>query len=238
MSPRLTVVEHIDTCPVDRLGDWLWDVDVRVVRPYAGELVPSRPGDGLIVLGGPMNAYDDTATPWLPAVRELLASAVRESTPTLGICLGAQLLAVAAGGRVEVGAAPGVELGVIDVRWRPEAAADPLVSGLPDPFPAASAHGDAVAELPARAVWLAESARYPHQAFRVGTSAWGVQFHPEASEATFRGWAHDTVGVDVDVAMVDFRRRDADSIVGCERLIRRFAGLFTPATAVTVPHKP
>jgi GMP synthase (glutamine-hydrolysing) len=188
---RVLVIEHEASCPVDRMSTWLSEAGatVEVCRPYAGDPVPGRvEQDALLVLGGHMGAWDDERAPWLPAVRRLLSAAVEDRTPTLGVCLGAQLLAAATGGRVEVGA-PGPEAGVVDVRWRPEGADDPVVSRLPQPFPGPNMHHDAVVELPPGSVWLGETSMYPHQAFRVGERAWGVQFHPEVSLPTFRAWA-------------------------------------------------
>lgn len=232
---RLLVVEHQDTCSADRLGGWLEEAGVvlDVLRPYRGDALPDEVGaDGLLVLGGAMGAYDDSAAPWLPATRRLLAAAVGDGTPTLGVCLGAQLLAVACGGRVEVGDG-GIEAGVVDVRWREEAAGDPLVGGLAGTSSAGpSMHLDAVVELPPGAVWLAQTSAYPHQAFRLGDRAWGVQFHPEVSLPTFRTWsAHHAddwarwglAGDDVVGQLV--RRDDEVQDVG-RQLAGRFARLL------------
>lgn len=220
---RVVVIEHEPGCPLDRFAGWLRGVTVEVVRPHAGESVPSDVRDGLIVLGGQMSAYDDGVAPWLPAVRNLLARSAADGVPTLGICLGAQSLAVACGGRVEVAAAPGRESGVIDVRWRPEAASDPLVAGLVDPFPGPSMHADAVVELPPDSIWLGRSEMYPHQAFRVGTAAWGVQFHPEVSLRTFTGWAREHPDVDVETVTAEFKRRDGEITAASRVLAERFA---------------
>jgi GMP synthase (glutamine-hydrolysing) len=221
----VVVVEHEADCPLDRFGDWLDGVPVRIVRPYAGDQVPTDAPGGLVVLGGQMSAYDDAVAPWLPAVRELLVESVARRRPTLGICLGAQLLAIATGGRVDVGAAAGRESGVVDVRWRPEAASDPLTHGLPDPFAGPSMHADAVVELPAGAVWLASSPMYPYQAFRVGTAAWGVQFHPEVSRRTFASWADQLADVDAPTVLAEFDARDADVVIAGRSLAQRFAAL-------------
>ncbi|MDM7855441.1 type 1 glutamine amidotransferase [Cellulomonas alba] len=180
-------------------------LDVRVVAAFAGEAVPApdEVGDGLVVLGGPFSVRDDAAAPWLAEVRALLAEV---TVPTLGICLGAQLLAVARGGRVQVDAPPGLEGGVVDVRWRPEVAEDPVlgpVAALADArhaTPSLTLHRDAVVDLPAKAVWLGSSQTYPYQAFRVG-AAWGVQFHPESSVESVARWAAD----DVDASPDDVR---------------------------------
>ena len=234
--PRIVAVEHEATCPLDRLAYWLDGADVEIVRPYAGDPVPESVEGGLIVLGGQMSAYDDRIAPWLPAVRRLLAGSVATGVPTLGICLGAQLLAVAGGGRVEVGAAPGREAGVVDLRWRPEAASDPLVRDLPRPSAGPSMHADAVVELPADATWLAFSDMYPHQAFRVGAAAWGVQFHPEVSLPTFRGWASRAADLDdarVDLVTKEFVARDRDIVATGRALASRFAALVGDAAADT-----
>jgi GMP synthase (glutamine-hydrolysing) len=230
-APRAVVIEHQPECPLDRFGAWLHGVSWDVVRPYAGEPVPARAEHSLIVLGGQMSAYDDRAVPWLPAVRALLSAAVSDQVPTLGICLGAPLLAVAAGGRVEVDAAPGRESGVIDVRWRPDAAADPLVAGLPAPFPGPSMHADAIVELPDSAVWLGASAMYPHQVFRVGPAAWGVQFHPEVSLGTFRRWAESHEDVDVAAVSAEFAARDREVAGAGRQLAQRFASLARTESA-------
>lgn len=233
----IDVIQHESGCPLDRFEGWLTAAaaDVRVVRPYDGDPVPSVPAEGLIVLGGQMSAYDDGVAPWLPAVRSLLAAAVADATPTLGICLGAQLLAVACGGRVEVGAAPGRESGVVDVRWLSSAADDPLVSGLPDPFPGPSMHADAVESLPSGAVLLGSSAMYPHQAFRVGAAAWGVQFHPEVSEPTFAGWAAEHPDVDSAAVVGELVSRDAEVAAAGRQLATRFAAIVARAASSAVP---
>jgi GMP synthase (glutamine-hydrolysing) len=219
----LLVVEHETGCPIDRFEHWLAGLDLLVVRPHKGEDVPSSPAGGLLVLGGSMSAHDDDIAPWLPATRELMAAAVSTGVPTLGICLGAQLLAVACGGRVEVGAALGRECGVVDARWRAEAASDVLVAGLRDPFPGPSLHADAVTELPAGATWLAETDIYPHQAFRVGARAWGVQFHPEVSLPTFRAWAEELPEVDTDAVTAELATRDDEVASAGRSLALRFA---------------
>jgi GMP synthase (glutamine-hydrolysing) len=234
-APRVVVVEHEPGCPLDRFAGWLDGLVVEVVRPYSGDPVPLlRSGshgagmvDGIVVLGGQMSAYDDDVAPWLPATRDLLRQAVATGTPALGICLGAQLLAVAAGGKVEVGAAPGRESGVVDIRWLPEARDDPLVAGLADPFPGPSMHADTIVDRPAGAVWLAASGLYPCQAFRVGAAAWGVQFHPEVSLPTFRGWAEHLADVDTETVTAELQARDTEVAAAGRALARRFAGLVT-----------
>lgn len=242
----LTVIEHTPSCPLDRFAGWLTEpaagrppVELKVVRPWDGDEIPQveQVDGGLIVLGGQGHAYDDTGSPWLPATRALLVDAVGTGVPTLGICLGAQLLAVASGGVVQVAAPPGREAGVIDIHPRPEAARDLLLGHLAADVPAdhplagglllamPSMHADAVVDLPSSAVWLASSRLYPYQAFRVGAAAWGVQFHPEVGPEVFAAWAdlHD----DVDTAAVRAQFAERAELVeaGGHALARRFAEL-------------
>lgn len=236
----VTVIQNGPDVGPDRFGPWLAPLEVRVVRADLGEQVPSADGlgDGLLVLGGHMNAYDDAASPWLPATRELIAAAVERDVPTLGVCLGAQLMGVALGGQVQVAAPPGREAGVVDVSWRPAAAADPVVGpalrasvGL-DEVPSEDAdsvaitrvvnmHADVVVELPAGATWLASSAMYPFQAFRVGT-ALAVQFHPEASATTTQAWADQYEEVDSGAVARDL----AEAAEPVEEFARALAQAF------------
>ena len=118
---------------------------------------------------------------------ELLREALQAGVPALGVCLGAQLLASAAG--AEVRRSPSPEIGWFDVELTPEGADDPLLGRLPGRFLAYEWHSYAFA-LPAGAVELARSAACP-QAFRLGETAWGVQFHPEVVPEIVEAWALD-----------------------------------------------
>lgn len=192
-APVVTVVQHQDSVPLGRLADALPGMRIHIVRPDAGEALPDADGlDALIVLGGSMAVQDEDEHPWLAAERDLLSAAVDRGVPTLGVCLGAQQLALARGGQVEKAAPTGPERGVIEVRMRPDAAADPVlgpvVAALGRDVPTPSMHVDAITALPAEATWLASSQLYPFQAFRVG-SAVAVQFHPEAGADVMREWA-------------------------------------------------
>lgn len=211
------MIQHSEEVPLDLFERWL-DVEVVTVRPFAGDPVPAVDacGDGLIVLGGLMSAYDDGAAPWLEDTRSLLLGAVETGLPSLAICLGAQLLAVAGGGIVAVNAPPGREAGVIDVFWRPSALDDEVLGQVAEQAvqlksaartlrasPLPSMHADAVVDLPPGAEWLASSVMYPYHAFRWG-SVLSLQFHPEASRETLVAWARTCPDVDADAVARDY----------------------------------
>ena len=227
---RVLVVQPDPSDPLERWGPWLSDcgVAIHVVRPFAGEPVPPRlEVDGLIVLGGDMSVHDTADHPWLEDIATLLRDAVDRELPTLGMCLGGQLLAHVLGGVVARGHA-GVEAGVAEIEVRPDAGDDSLMGGL-GRLPMGSMHDDAVHELPEGSCWLAASAQYPHQAFRVGASAWGVQFHPEISPTTYESWAglydsSESQDRDRVLSGVDaFAAHDAEVRSASRVMARRFA---------------
>ncbi|MEO3871407.1 type 1 glutamine amidotransferase [Nonomuraea sp. B12E4] len=186
---RITVIEHEAEAGLGYLGEWL-GLDCDVVRPYVGEEVPGQAADGLIVLGGAAAAWEDERSPWQPATRDLLRRAVAEGTPTLAVCLGAQLLTTACGGTVERGA-NGLEVGACDVVALPAAASDRLLAGIGTAV-AVQYHQDAMTRLPDGAVPLMTGTRYQNQAYRLGESAWAVQFHPEATPEIFARWTEES----------------------------------------------
>ncbi|MDQ2749616.1 MAG: type 1 glutamine amidotransferase [Actinomycetota bacterium] len=191
-APRLLVIQTAADDPVGRLGDWLSAAGLHldVLRPYEGAALPADLSgcSGLLVLGGGMSATDDAATPWLPEVRALLRDAVSREVPTLGVCLGAQLLATAAGGRVGPNPA-GPEFGAQLIAKRAACAGDPLFGPVPITPDVIQWHFDEVHLLPPGAVLLASSPGCDIQAFRLGRLAWGVQFHIETTPELVRAWA-------------------------------------------------
>lgn len=185
---RVLVIENEPAAGPGKVGDWLMaeGIGLEICRPYAGDAIPEIiEADGLLILGGSVGPHDDLDAPWLPALRELLRTAVTESVPTWGICLGAQLLAVALGGTADRGS-NGSEVGVQPLQIDPTD--DPLFRDLPATAYALQFHQEAVTKLPEGAVLLASNDTYQNQAFRVGACAWGVQFHPEVSTSEVRTW--------------------------------------------------
>ena len=193
---QILVIEHDPSDPVLRLGDWLTEAGavLTICRPHAGDPIPAELTgfDALISMGGEMGARDDEIAPWLPATRRLLASGVRTTTPTLGVCLGSQLLATATGGTVRTGA-DGPEIGAYLTAKRDAAMDDPLFADVPITPDVMQYHYDVVTTLPQGAVLLLSSTGYPNQAWRQGPAAWGVQFHLETSAENVRDWARGEV---------------------------------------------
>ncbi|MEP7054049.1 MAG: type 1 glutamine amidotransferase [Actinomycetota bacterium] len=175
------------------MAEWLpaAGVDLDVVRVYAGEAVPTRLPAGyeaLVVMGGSPNV--DEEHEWLGREMDLVRGCVGDGVPVMGVCLGAQVMAAACGGVVGRGAL-GPEVGAGSIHLRPEAQADPLFAGMPHIVEAVQWHWYGVERLPPGAAWLASSPAYPHQAFRLGERAWGIQFHPETPAHQVDQWTDE-----------------------------------------------
>ena len=166
-------------------------IEVVVVRLDRGDPVPSVAAlGGLVVMGGPMGVADGDAHPWLAPERDLLRTAVDRDLPVLGVCLGAQQLAAALGAEVTNGAADEVGAGRVALtdHGRRDPVFGPEYHGLSGTtVPCVHWHRDTFG-LPGGSVHLAATRRYPHQAFRVGTRAYGLQFHVEVDHALAAAW--------------------------------------------------
>jgi GMP synthase-like glutamine amidotransferase len=166
-------------------------VDVAVIRLDLSEPLPDLAGlGGLVVMGGPMGVHDVDDHPWLGSERELIREAVDNGTPVLGVCLGSQLLAAALGAEVTTG--PIEEVGPGQVELTAEGRRDPVLGpeyhGLSGTaVPCVHWHRDTFT-LPSGAVHLAATRAFPHQAFRFGDRAYGLQFHVEVDEQLARAW--------------------------------------------------
>ncbi|WP_461637531.1 type 1 glutamine amidotransferase [Leucobacter sp. BZR 635] len=237
----ILVLQPDGNCGPDRIATWSAEhgIELNVYNMSESTKMPaSLDGyDGLIVLGGDMGDRDTAEYPWLEDMRERLREAHRNDVPALGVCLGAQLLASALGGEVELGE-PGLETGVVGIRVTEEGAGDPLMQGVSDVFHSGSMHNDAVVRLPQDAVLLASGDVYPNQAFRSG-STWAVQFHPEVSPASYEMWvgledhsANPELQARFDASVADFWRRDDLVAPECERLVSNFLNVVKSSAAV------
>jgi GMP synthase-like glutamine amidotransferase len=150
--------------------------------------VPLESYEAVIVFGGSMHADQDDRHPWLREEDAFIRDLLERRVPVLGVCLGIQLIAKAAGAAVYP-VADGPEIGWFPVELTDGAVGDPVLGTLPARFDAFGWHYYTY-DLPEGAE---ESARSPrcNQAFRLGEAAWGIQFHPEVTLETVRSWLDD-----------------------------------------------
>ena len=211
MRPReVFVLRHAPFVPLGSIEGHLVAAGVpfRQIDLFAAvpERLPLARAAGLIVLGGPMSAYQTDEYPYLLTVLDWIREAVRIELPLLGVCLGAQLTALALGGRVYPNGRK--EIGWCDLSVFPAAERDLLLAGSAATETVLQWHGDTF-ELPPRVTHLAASTLCPNQVFRAGRRAWAVQFHLEMTPALLDAWFTEPVFA-ADVARLDYV--DAESI--------------------------
>ena len=187
-KPIILAIQNDETDAPHLVGRWLEEIgfEIKVLRAYAGESVPTTVPAGisaLIPLGGHMNATEDHLHPWLAPERALLRDAIDRDIPIFAICLGTQLLAVAGGGRVE--RAEVGEVGIYSVSGI--GVADDIFT-FERELPVAQWHEDHVAVLPDGATLLASSELCENQIYRLGSKSYGVQFHPEIDLEIVKWW--------------------------------------------------
>jgi GMP synthase-like glutamine amidotransferase len=202
--PRVLLVQNTARSRPGRLPGWLAEeqVGAAVVQgPDLPEDLAGLPGpvDGIVLLGGGLMPDEDERAPFLARERALAREAMAAGVPLLGVCLGAQLIAHVAGGRVTPRSGE-TERGSCAITLLDAAADDALLGGLAaDPAGRPDGggrgelrmienHRDSITVLPPGAVHLATSAACRVQAFRLGATAWGVQFHPEVSAERLATW--------------------------------------------------
>jgi GMP synthase-like glutamine amidotransferase len=152
----------------------------------SGEALFPKTGDfdWLVIMGGPMNVYEEVAYPWLSEETRFIREALDAGKTVIGLCLGAQLIARALGGVVTRN--PVKEIGWLPVSLTGQATEHPLLSFLPPHPVVLQWHGDTFSVLPEGAVLLAESAACAHQAFAWKEKAFAFQFHLESNLETVR----------------------------------------------------
>lgn len=186
---KLLVCQHVPHEILGTLNPMLKRAGFRIRYVNFGRHPDAQPSldgyDGLVVLGGPMSAYDDHRLPHLAVEMKLIDSAMQRNLPVLGICLGAQLLARTLGARVY--ANPIKEIGWYDVVPSDHAETDPLLGEFDDRETLFQWHGDTF-EIPSGAFHLAASRQCANQAFRYGANIYGFQFHLEVDEPMILRW--------------------------------------------------
>lgn len=190
------IIRHVDYERLGHLPGVLEELGFpyRSISLAKGDALPALGGKGgaddvtgVITMGGPMSSYDKPQHEWIEQEEQFLREVHERGIPLLGICLGAQILAQAFGAKVHK--APQVEVG-----WFPlqktvgpdgQPLSDRLLDGMAVVPPLFQFHYD-VFDLPHGAVNLLKSAQTAHQMFRLSPTTYGVQFHPEASDAMLR----------------------------------------------------
>lgn len=214
-APRVLVVVNAESSGPRRLGRWLEEDGIVVDTALGSDGLPDDLSgyDGLVMLGGGLMPDDDDRAPWLAQERVLAREAIDADLPTLGICLGGQLLAHVAGGEVRASFGP-KERGATLITPSAHGSSDALLSALGDAVHMIENHQDMITALPPDAVLLASSEAVENQAFRLGAHVRGLQFHPEVGAEDLTRWEEPTTRAEGDrpVAELLAEARDVDQL--------------------------
>lgn len=229
---RILAVEHHDKPTIGVIGETLEELgaEIRTIWGMYGDPLPARHReyDGLIVMGGTMNAGDDEQCPYFPPLVGLIREFAEADKPVLGVCLGAQLIARAFDAELVIGG--DLEFGFHPVRPTAAAAADPVLAHFDRPLPLFQWHNDHYT-LPPSAERLASGDRYVNQAYRIGRTVYGAQFHFEVTQAQVEDQINHTPDFDAEVPghrewlPAQFAAHEEASNAFCRSLTRRWAAL-------------
>jgi len=192
---KVLIIQQVPHEGPGRIGEVIegGGIGLELIKAFEGQRIPESLDDdsALIVLGGPMGVCDDDRYPYLKDEISLIESALKAGAPVLGICLGSQLLARAAGARVYSG-------GVKEIGWYPlfinnEGRTERILEGLPSEIEVFQWHGDTF-DVPVGGVNLASSELFPNQLIRVGERAYGLQFHLEVTAEMISEWLSVNAG--------------------------------------------
>jgi len=237
MKPLL-IIQHVETEDAGIFAEVIErrSTPIRLVRTFAGDRMPVAPDDfsGLLSMGGLMNVAQTGRHPYLIDEMRLVRLAHKAAVPVLGICLGSQLMAAAFGAPVYEGRIK--EIGWYEVELAAQAAGDPLFSHFPSRFKVLQWHGQTF-DLPAGSVRLATSEAYPNQAFRHGSTSWGLQFHLEADGRLLRRWLEtgseelaSCPYIDRDEVLAGIESYEAECLGLGRKLFERFIELAAGAS--------
>lgn len=190
MTRTAVILQHDPSIHLGNIGPVLEEhgYDLRIVDVTSEDVAAIDPAEAdlVVVLGGEMGAYQTDEFPFLAKEQDLLRARIEAERPTLGVCLGAQLMAGALGERVYRG-------DTMQIGYR---RVEPTEAGVVSPIrhfdgvPVVEWHGDTF-ELPESATLLASSSDYSNEAFAIGDFALAVQFHPEVTDEMHETWVSD-----------------------------------------------
>ncbi|MEW6008181.1 MAG: type 1 glutamine amidotransferase [Candidatus Omnitrophota bacterium] len=188
----ILIIKHIEIEGPGSIEEFFRNTNWRLqtVNLAQGERLPNSFKDieAIITLGGPMNVYEEDKYPFLKDENEFLKNAIKEQVPILGICLGAQLLAKAGGAKVRKAAKE--EIGWYKINLTKDGLKDNLFSGLKEKIDVFQWHEDTF-DIPKQGVLLANSETCKNQAFRLGSNAYGLQFHFEVTADMIEDWTKE-----------------------------------------------
>ncbi|MCX8022614.1 MAG: type 1 glutamine amidotransferase [Syntrophorhabdaceae bacterium] len=192
MKGKALFIKHVETEGPGYLEDFFRDngFSTETIELSRGERIPNDLSeiDSVIILGGPMNVYEEDRYPFLVEEGDFIKKIIEEKIPLLGICLGAQLLAKACGAPVV--RSPKKEIGWYRVNITDDGEKDPLFKGLERSFPVFQWHED-MFHIPTQGSLLARGRLCKNQAFKIGSSSYGLQFHIEVTEEMVESWLEE-----------------------------------------------
>ncbi|WP_246275755.1 type 1 glutamine amidotransferase [Brasilonema bromeliae] len=183
---RIHYLQHVSFEGLASIEQWAIQQGkiISATKFYNGDTLPSVDDlDWVIVMGSPMNIYEDDKYPWLTSEKKFVAEAIKKNKVVIGICLGSQLIADVLGSKVYKGQEK--EIGWYPIKLTTEAQNYPVFASLTEPFTVFHWHGDTF-DLPPGAVRLAYSEVCSNQAFLYGEKVLGLQFHLESTKDSVR----------------------------------------------------
>ncbi len=182
--PNVLVIRHEECSSLGLLKTAVKDrsIPLRYLDTPKGEVLSEAIANysHIVVLGGAISAYEEETYSFLQYEFELIETAIAQRIPILGICLGSQILAKVLGANVYRGES-GREAGWCEIQLLDEAKTDPLLKDFPPQFRVFQSHQDTF-DIPPHCDRLAQSHKYPNQAFRYQNHVWAIQFHLEIDE--------------------------------------------------------
>jgi GMP synthase (glutamine-hydrolysing) len=229
---NVLAVVHGDSVPTGTFGEVVTGRG-HALSTWMPALAPAPPHDAydaVMIFGGAMHVDQEAHHPWLRQEERYVRGLLEWQVPVFGVCLGAQLVAKAAG--AEIGPAREPEVGWCEVELTAEAPGDPVLGALPRRFTAFQWHFYGF-DVPAGGRELARSP-VGAQAFRLGDAAWGVQFHPEVTREIVAGWIEEAP----DEAPPGLLAETNERMRAWEKLGRDLCGAFLDAVRGETAERP